>query len=158
MGSLSKTFSITGWRIGYAVADAKWARMIGYMNDLVYVCAPAPLQLGVARGLEAVPDSYYTDLRDEYRQKRDMTCSALRDAGLTPFVPRGAYYVLADLSRIQGSTSKERAMKLLELTGVATVPGESFYRPGRGENIARFCFAKTMEDLTEACRRLRRLA
>jgi aminotransferase len=158
MGSLSKTFSITGWRIGYAVAEAKWSRMIGYMNDLVYVCAPAPLQFGVARGIEAVPDAYYTSLRDEYREKRDLTCAALRDAGLTPFVPRGAYYVLADLSRIPGKTSKERAMKLLELTGVATVPGESFYRPGHGETIARFCFAKTMEDLTEACRRLRALA
>jgi aminotransferase len=158
MGSLSKTFSITGWRIGYAVAEARWSRMIGYMNDLVYVCAPAPLQFGVARGLEAVPDSYYTDLRDEYRHKRDLTCAALRDAGLTPFVPRGAYYVLADLARIPGSTSKERAMKLLELTGVATVPGESFYRPGHGETIARFCFAKTMDDLNEACRRLRALA
>jgi aminotransferase len=158
MGSLSKTFSITGWRIGYAVSDAKWSRMIGYMNDLVYVCAPAPLQLGVARGLESVPDSYYASLRDEYREKRDVTCAALRDAGLTPFVPRGAYYVLADLSRVPGDTSKDRAMKLLELTGVATVPGESFYRQGRGENIARVCFAKTMTDLTEACRRLRALA
>ncbi len=158
MGSLSKTFSITGWRIGYAVADPRWARMIGYMNDLVYVCAPAPLQAGVAQGLEAVPASYYTDLRDEYREKRDLICEALRDAGLTPFVPRGAYYVLADLSRIPGNTSKDRAMKLLELTGVATVPGESFYRPGRGETITRFCFAKTMDNLTEACRRLRRLA
>jgi aminotransferase len=158
MGSLSKTFSITGWRIGYAVADAPWARMIGYMNDLVYVCAPAPLQLGVAHGLEAVPDSYYSELRDEYRRKRDMTCAALRDAGLTPYVPRGAYYTLADLSRVPGSSSKERAMKLLELTGVATVPGESFYREGHGETIARFCFAKTMDDLTEACRRLRALS
>jgi aminotransferase len=157
MGSLSKTFSITGWRIGYAVADAKWSRMIGYMNDLVYVCAPAPLQMGVARGLEAVPDSYYTDLRDEYREKRDLICGALRDSGLTPYVPRGAYYVLADLTRIPGETSKDRAMKLLELTGVATVPGESFYRAGRGENIARFCFAKTMGDLSEACGRLRTL-
>lgn len=157
MGSLSKTFSITGWRIGYAVCDARWSRMIGYMNDLVYVCAPAPLQAGVARGLASVPDAYYTGLRDEYREKRDLVCGALRDAGLTPFVPRGAYYALADLSRIPGPTSKERAMKLLELTGVATVPGESFYRPGHGETIARFCFAKTMADLTEACRRLRAL-
>jgi len=157
MGSLSKTFSITGWRIGYAVADARWSRMIGYMNDLVYVCAPAPLQAGVAHGLEAVPDSYYTSLRDEYRHKRDIICAALKDAGLTPFVPRGAYYVLADLSRIPGRTSKERAMKLLEVTGVATVPGESFYREGHGETNARFCFAKTMDQLNEACRRLRRL-
>lgn len=158
MGSLSKTFSITGWRIGYAVAAPRWARMIGYMNDLVYVCAPAPLQAGVARGLDTIPDSYYTSLRDEYREKRDVICNALRDAGLAPYVPRGAYYVLADLTRIPGATSKERAMKLLGLTGVATVPGESFYRPGHGEAIARFCFAKTMDDLSEACRRLRALA
>ena len=157
MGSLSKTFSITGWRIGYAVAEARWARMIGYMNDLVYVCAPAPLQMAVAKGLDAVPDRYYTDLRDEYLAKRDMVCGALRDAGLTPYVPRGAYYVLADLTRIEGASSKARAMTLLERTGVATVPGESFYRPGHGETTARFCFAKTMDDLSEACRRLRAL-
>jgi aminotransferase len=157
MGSLSKTFSITGWRIGYAVAEARWAKMIGLMNDLVYVCAPAPLQLGVARGLEAVPERYYTDLRDEYLVKRDLVCGALRDAGLMPFVPKGAYYVLADLSRIPGATNKDRAMNLLARTGVATVPGESFYRPGHGETIARFCFAKTMNDLNEACRRLRAL-
>ena len=157
MGSLSKTFSITGWRIGYAACDARFAKMIGYMNDLVYVCAPAPLQMGVARGIESVPETYYTNLRDEYRVKRDLICGALRDAGMTPYVPHGAYYVLADIGRIPGSTSKERAMKLLERTGVATVPGESFYQPGHGENIARFCFAKTMEQLEEACRRLRKL-
>jgi len=158
MGSLSKTFSITGWRVGYLMADARWARMVGYMNDLVYVCAPAPLQVGVARGLDAVPDSYYTRLREEYLQKRNMLCSALREAGLPPFVPSGAYYVLADLSRIPGTNSKDRAMKLLELTGVATVPGESFYRRGCGETLARFCFAKTLDDLQSACQRIRGLA
>ena len=157
MGSLSKTFSITGWRIGYAVADRRWSKMIGYMNDLVYVCAPAPLQMGVARALDQVPDSYYRDLCDGYRVKRDKICDALRRAGLTPFVPQGAYYVLADLSKFDGRSSKERAMKLLERTGVATVPGESFYREGRGETIARFCFAKTDDQLAEACRRLERL-
>lgn len=157
MGSLSKTFSITGWRIGYAVADRQWSKMIGYMNDLVYVCAPAPLQMGVARALEQVPDSYYRELRDGYRVKRDKICDALQRVGLTPFVPQGAYYVLADLSKIEGKTSKERAMKLLERTGVATVPGESFYREGRGETIARFCFAKTEEQLAEACRRIERM-
>jgi aminotransferase len=157
ISGLSKTFSITGWRIGYAVSDARWAKMIGYMNDLVYVCAPAPLQMGVARGIDGVADAYYTNLRDEYQKKRDLICGALRDVGMTPFVPRGAYYVLADIGRIPGKTSKERAMKLLETTGVATVPGESFYREGLGENIARFCFAKTFEDLDAACKRLRKL-
>ena len=157
MSSLSKTFSITGWRIGYAAAEQRWAKMIGYMNDLVYVCAPAPLQMGVARGLDQVPDSYYADMCASYRVKRDKICDALKRAGLEPYVPRGAYYVLADLSKIDGRTSKDRAMNLLERTGVATVPGESFYREGRGETIARFCFAKTEEQLQEACRRLGRL-
>jgi len=157
MGSLSKTFSITGWRIGYAVSDRRWSKMIGYMNDLVYVCAPAPLQMGVARALDQVPDSYYRDLCDSYRIKRDKICDALQRSGLNPFVPQGAYYVLADLSKLDGRTSKERAMKLLERTGVATVPGESFYREGGGETIARFCFAKTEEQLAEACRRVERL-
>jgi len=154
MGSLSKTFSITGWRIGYSVADRRWSKMIGYMNDLVYVCAPAPLQMGVARALDQVPDSYYRDLCEGYRVKRDKMCDALQRAGLTPFVPQGAYYVLADLSKLDGKSSKERAMKLLDRTGVATVPGESFFREGRGETIARFCFAKTDDQLAEACRRI----
>lgn len=157
IGSLSKTFSVTGWRVGYAVADSRWSRMIGYMNDLVYVCAPAPLQAGIARGIDLVADSYYSGLRDEYQHKRDLLCCALKDAGLPPIVPEGAYYVLADISRIPGSTGKERAMMLLERTGVAVVPGESFYRTGRGAGLARFCFAKTLGELDAACHRLRTL-
>ncbi len=157
ISGLSKTFSITGWRIGYAACDARWARMIGYMNDLVYVCPPAPLQMGVARGLEALEPAYYEKLCAEYRAKRDRICSALDQARLTPFVPQGAYYVLADLSRFPGETSKERAMHLLRTTGVASVPGSAFFHDGAGEHMARFCYAKTDDVLDEACRRLARL-
>ena len=155
----SKTFSITGWRIGYAVGDRRWMTMIGYMNDLVYVCAPAPLQIGVARGIAELGPEYYRSACADYAKKRDRICGALRKAGLTPHVPQGAYYVLADVSRLEGRTSKERAMELLRRAGVASVPGEAFYhRPEDGAGLARFCYAKTPEALEEACRRIERLA
>jgi aminotransferase len=153
----SKTFSITGWRIGYCVCDEKWAKMIGYINDLVYVCGPAPLQIGVARGIEKLPDSFYKDLCAEYAAKREKICSSLKDAGLTPYVPQGAYYVLADVSSLPGKTSKEKAMYLLKKTGVASVPGEAFYHDDGGENLVRFCYAKKDAELDEACRRLTKL-
>lgn len=153
----SKTFSITGWRIGYTVCAARWAGMIGYANDLVYVCAPAPLQMGVAAGIRGLDASFYLGLRDEFDRKRGQLCDALAAAGLTPHVPQGAYYVLADASRLPGRTSKERAMGLLHKTGVAGVPGSAFYHDEGGENLIRFCFAKPDGELDEACRRLKSL-
>lgn len=157
ISGLSKTFSITGWRIGYCLCDARWAQTIGYFNDLVYVCAPAPLQMGVARGLEALGADYYESLSREYAGKRDRVCHALKKAGLNPHVPQGAYYILADISGLPGKNSKERAMYLLERTGVASVPGEAFYDGDGGENLARFCFAKEDAVLEEACKRLQGL-
>src|SRR6185295_15004334 len=91
IGGYSKTFSITGWRIGYSVAAARWAQAIGAMNDLLYVCAPTPLQAGVAVGIQELPDSFYRDLADDYQRKRDRFCEALAQAGLTPSIPQGAY-------------------------------------------------------------------
>jgi aminotransferase len=157
MFSLSKTYSITGWRLGYAVSKPQWSQMIGYMNDLVYVCAPAPLQMGAARGLVSLGRDYYDGLRTEYARKRDLLCSTLAQAGITPHIPEGAYYILADASRLGKGTSKERAMKLLERTGVASVPGSAFYEGSGCESLLRFCFAKTDTDLEAACEGLRRL-
>ena len=154
----SKVFSITGWRIGYAVSDAKWAQIIGYMNDLVYVCAPAPLQLGVARGLEELSPEYYSNIASDFNVKRDRICSALSKAGLAPYPPQGSYYVLADASRLPGETGRDKAMHLLRETGVAGVPGSAFYHGSDGDNLIRFCYAKTDEDLEEACRRIEALA
>lgn len=154
----SKTYSITGWRIGYSVARKKWADMIGYVNDLIYVCAPAPLQIGVAIGINELPLSYYKNLRDEFVTKRDMLCETLERVGLTPYIPQGAYYILADVSRLLGKTSKAKAMYLLDKTGVASVPGEAFYHDQHGENIVRFCYAKTDPELAAACRRLEKLS
>jgi aminotransferase len=157
IGGYSKTFSITGWRIGYSVAQEEWAQLIGAMNDLLYVCAPAPLQYGVAMGIEQLPATFYTDLAREYQAKRDRFCEALTKAGLPPAIPAGAYYVLADASRLPGSTGKERAMHLLERTGIAGVPGEAFFQGSKGHQFIRFCFAKSDGDLLEACDRLSRL-
>jgi len=154
----SKTFSVTGWRIGYALCDARWAQAIGYFNDLIYVCAPAPLQIGVARGLLELGDDYYRALAREYESKRDLFCRALARAGLAPSVPDGAYYVLADVSRIPGKRAKERAMYILQKTGVASVPASAFYHDGGGEEMVRFCFAKDDAVLEEAGHRLQLLA
>jgi aminotransferase len=153
----SKTFSITGWRVGYTVCDPKWAQAIAYFHDLIYVCAPAPLQIGVAEGIQKLPGEFYTQIVDEYLRKRDLLCSTLKEIGLTPSVPKGAYYVLADASILHGRTSKEKSMSLLEATGVASVAGSAFYHSGGGENLVRFCFAKNDQDLEEACRRLKLL-
>jgi aminotransferase len=157
ISGLSKTFSITGWRIGYCICDPRWAQAIGFFNDLIYVCAPAPLQMGVARGLMELGREYYQGLAREYLRKREIICQALSEAGLNPWIPEGAYYVLADISRLPGKNSKERAMSLLKKTGVACVPGEAFYHDDAGESLARFCFAKENNVLEEAGRRLERL-
>lgn len=157
MSGYSKTFSITGWRIGYTVCDRRWAQSITYFHDLIYVCAPAPLQIGVAEGIGKLPESFYQDIAKEYVVKRDLLCNTLREIGLTPSVPNGAYYVLADASVLPGKTSRDKAMHLLHETGVASVAGSAFYHGGGGENLIRFCFAKTDAELAEACRRLRSL-
>jgi len=157
ISGLSKTFSITGWRIGYCICDARWTTAIGFFSDLVYVCAPAPLQAGVAKGLRELKFEYYIGLSKIYLKKRDRICDALTRAKLQPNIPDGAYYVLADISRLPGKNSKERAMYLLQETGVACVPGEAFYHDDNGENLARFCFAKEDKVLNEACRRIERL-
>src|SRR5579883_3000747 len=151
ISGISKTFSITGWRIGYLAAHKRWLGPIGYFHDLTYVCAPSPFQYGAAAGLTELPDSFYQGLSAEYQAKRDMLCSALSDAGLTPSVPRGAYYVLADVSRVPGATAREKARNLLAATGVAAVAGTAFFSAGRGENLLRFCFAKKEDDLRRAC-------
>jgi aminotransferase len=157
ISGVSKAFSITGWRVGYCICDKKWAETIGYFSDLVYVCAPTPLQAGVAKGLMALGFEYYEKISKEYLRKRDRLGSALSRAGLNPHIPQGAYYIMADISHLPGKTSKERAMYLLKKTGVACVPGEAFYHDEGGEEIARFCFAKEDPVLEEACRRIERL-
>ena len=157
ISGFSKVFSITGWRVGFLHASARWTPAISYFHDLTYVCAPSAFQHGAAAGLEQLPDSFYSGLIREYQKKRQIICDALRAAGMMPSVPLGAYYVLADAASVPGSNSIEKALNLLQLTGVASVPGEAFFQGGRGDHLLRFCFAKTNADLANACQRLARL-
>ena len=161
MSGYSKTFSVTGWRIGYVIADAKWIGAIGYFHDLLYVCAPSPFQHAVADGIEQLGQTFYARLAMDHEVKREMMLSALRDAGMTPHVPDGAYYVLASTTGLEGvlegTNAAQRARSLLKKTGVAAVAGSAFFRAGKGEDLLRFCFAKKDEDLADACRRLRTL-
>jgi aminotransferase len=157
ISGFSKTFSVTGWRLGYVTADKKWMGAMSYFHDLTYVCAPSAFQHGAAAGLEQLPQSFYTELATAHQDKRARILAALTDAGLTPSTPAGAYYVLADASKLQGTTSAEKARNLLAATGVASVAGSAFFRSGGGENLLRFCFAKIDDDLNEACARLRKL-
>jgi aminotransferase len=155
ISGFSKTFSMTGWRMGYLAASSRWMPAIGYFHDLGFVCAPSPFQYAAAAGLQALPDSFYQDMATEYQEKRDKLCDALAAAGLTPAVPAGAYYVLADASRIEGDLARVKARNLLRATGVGAVAGSAFYGPGRGENLLRYCFAKQDADLERACTALR---
>lgn len=152
ISGVSKLLSVTGWRIGYTVSNPVWAEAIGYVNDLVYVCAPTPLQRAVAVGLRALDARFFSNLAVEFQEKRDLLCAALERSGLPPHVPSAAYYVLADVSAVQGASSKDKAMNLLNEIGVAGVPGEAFFLRGGGENLIRFCFARPDDELAAACK------
>ena len=159
MSGFSKTFSVTGWRVGYLVADPRWIPAIGYFHDLSYVCAPAPFQHACADGIEQLPPSFYESLATDHLAKRTLLVDALRAAGLTPHIPDGAYYILASTGALKGASAAEKSRDLLARTGVASVAGSAFFRAGSpvGESLLRFCFAKKDADLRDACARLRTL-
>ena len=150
---LSKTFSITGWRLGYAVGPAEALKTMTLVNDLFYVCPPTPLQVGVTAGFR-LPEAYFHRLATVCQDKRDRICSSLKKAGLTPFVPEGSYYVLADVRELGFETSRQASLDILEQVGVASVPGSAFYSGSVGQGVIRFCFAKEDGPLNEACERL----
>lgn len=157
LSGFSKVFSITGWRLGYAIAPVNVIEAMAQFNDLIYVCAAAPLQIGAAAGLEQLGDGYYRELSRIHQHKRDLFCDALKDAGMTPSIPAGAYYVMTDVSSVSGSDDFEKAMRILERTGVAAVPGRAFYHDDSGENLVRFCYSKPIDVLAEAAERIRKL-
>ena len=156
VSGFSKTYSVTGWRVGYSVADVRWMPAMAHFHDLTYVCSPAPLQHGVAAGLEQLPPEFYRQVAVDHRSKRERLASALRAADMDPQIPPGAYYILARADHLPGKTAPEKARALMARTGVASVAGSAFFRPGRGENLLRFCFAKQDAELDDACERLRR--
>jgi len=157
LSGFSKTYSVTGWRLGYATADARWMPTMAHFHDLTYVCAPAPFQHGAAAGLELLPPSFYKQLAADHQGKRGRLLSALEAAGMEAAAPPGAYYILARATRLPGKKAAEKARHLLATTGVAAVAGSAFFGSGRGEDLLRFCFAKQDAELDEACDRLRRI-
>jgi aminotransferase len=157
LSGASKTYAVTGWRIGYGVGPAGIIDRMAVVSDLLYICAPAPLQYGTVAGL-GLPESYYENMRADYLTKREMIVETLREIGFVPFVPEGSYYLLASFEKDRWPNATAATESILQEVGVATVPGSAFYRnPADGNHQLRFCFAKRMEDLEEACRRLKRL-
>ena len=157
ISGFSKSYSVTGWRVGFVVGDAKWMPALSHFHDLTYVCSPAPFQHGVAAGLEQLPPSFYTQIAVEHQSKRERLVSALAAAGMDPAIPAGAYYILARATHLPGKTAAEKSRNLMAATGVASVAGTAFFRPGRGDDMLRFCFAKKDAELDDACERLRKV-
>lgn len=157
VSGFSKTYSMTGWRLGYSIAPPEISRRMGLLNDLLYVCAPTPLQHAVVEAFRLSP-RYYEDLRASYQAKRDLLASACRASGLEPYIPQGAYYLLADVASLGCRDDHEAAATILREAGVATIPGSAFFAdPEEGRQMVRFCFAKEMQALEEAARGLEKL-
>ena len=151
----SKTFSVTGWRVGTIVAPADASGAIRKVHDFLTVGAPAPLQEAVATALETLGDDYYRDLADSYRRRRDLMVEALQVAGFRCTPPAGAYYILADFSDISEERDSVFATALARDAGVASVPGSSFYTdPADGRSLVRFAFCKSESLLQQAGARL----
>jgi aspartate/methionine/tyrosine aminotransferase len=154
----SKTFSITGWRIGTIVAPPEVTEAIRKVHDFLTVGAPAPLMEGLAVAMETLGRDYYDGLAGEYRTRRDLLMTALNQAGFRSVAPEGAYYILSDFSAISDLPSPEFAKWLTIVGGIATVPGSSFWsKPDDGRRFTRFAFCKTTSLLNEAVCRLEAL-
>jgi aspartate/methionine/tyrosine aminotransferase len=159
ISGLSKTFSVTGWRIGYAYAAPEITSAIRKVHDFCTVGAPAPLQEAAARALSDLADDYYDGLRQAYQSRRDLLLPLLSDCGFRVYPPSGAYYVMAEYPDVGIADDVEFARHLIEKIGVAVVPASSFYRKGEpaARSMVRFCYPKRDETLLEAGRRLQQL-
>jgi len=158
ISGLSKTFSCTGWRLGYAIAQPEFTSPIRKVHDFLTVGAPAPLQAAGAVGM-AFDADYYNHIALDYRARRDTMVAALNEGGFKFSAPEGAYYILADFSELSDLRGTEFALWLAKEVGVATVPGTSFYHvPAMGETVTRFAFCKKPETLERAAERLATLS
>jgi len=161
LSGFSKAYNVTGWRLGYAVAPAPIADKMGLMNDLLYICAPRPLQHAALAAFEDLGDDYVPNLRDDYAARRRLLCETLEDIGFEVPWPDGAYYALANFDALAetrtGFGDDKEAMKtLVREAKVASVSGRSFYEdPADGRSQLRFCFAKELPVLEQACEQLR---
>ena len=157
INSLSKTYSVTGWRVGYILANPELTGAIRRVHDFLTVGAPAPLQRAGVAAMQ-LPQSYYKELATLYQQKRDSLLQILDKVGIPYSIPKGAYYVLADISRFGYKTDVEFVLYLIKEIGVAVVPGSSFFsQPEAGSKFIRFCFSKKPETLAVAGDRLLKL-
>jgi aspartate/methionine/tyrosine aminotransferase len=157
INGMSKTYSVTGWRVGWTVAPEKITNAIRKVHDFLTVGAPAPLQEAGAAAL-SLPADYYAKLAEGYRVRRDRLIPTLTAAGFKCFRPRGAYYVMTDISSFGFDDDVSFAKYLVQEIGIATVPGSSFYRdPRDGAKQVRFAFCKKPETLHEAAHRLEKL-
>ncbi len=156
ISGFSKTYSVTGWRIGYALAEKTLTSAIRKVHDFLTVGAPAPLQHACVTALR-FPDSYYIELVKMYDGKRKLLYEALTGAGFKCSMPEGAYYILADIPESAKMDDMAFARYMVSEVGVAAVPGSSFYRSEDGKRKLRFTFSKKDETLIEAAKRLERL-
>jgi aminotransferase len=155
ISGLSKTFSITGWRIGTIIAPPDITDAIRKVHDFLTVGAPAPLQEACAVGLNTFGDEFYQTQIAEYRERRDVLHHGLARAGFACAKPQGAYYVLADFSALSTEDDVTFALRSTAEAGVASVPGSSFFSvPERGRSVIRFAFCKRVDTLREAGERL----
>lgn len=158
VSSMSKTYSVTGWRVGWVLAAPDLTDSIRKVHDFLTVHAPHPFQIAGITAL-ALPESYYRDLAHAYMQRRDHMVSLLQEAGFRCSPPAGAYYVMADISGFGIADDTEFALRMLRGAGVAAVPGSSFFtNRSLGNQLIRFCFCKKYETLEEARGRLQRAA
>ena len=157
INSISKTFSVTGWRVGWTVGPADITSAIRKVHDFLTVGAAAPLQAAAATALQ-LPQTYYTDLAKTYGAKRERLMKILQQAGFVCYEPKGAYYIMTDVSTFGFPDDVAFSRYLVTEIGVASVPGSSFYRdPASGRTKVRFCFCKKDETLQAADERLSRL-
>ena len=158
VNSMSKTYSVTGWRVGYCIASPEITGAIRKVHDFLTVGAAAPLQAAGAYAL-SLPQDYYDTLQREYQARRDLLLPVLKDSGFGTFVPDGAYYIMTDISAFGFSDDVEFTRHLIREVGVACVPGSSFYSvPSHGAQQVRFCFCKKDETLNSAAERLSKLS
>jgi aminotransferase len=162
IGGLGKTYAVTGWRLGYAIAPTSLSSALRPVHDYMTICAATPLQAAALAALD-LPEEYYERMRNDYHRRRDVMMGVLEEAGFVASPPQGAYYVLADYTNLpvpQAQWDPLRfALWLTEEIGVAVVPGSHFYSlPGYGTNTVRFAFPKRIETLEEAGRRLKTIA
>lgn len=157
ISGLSKTFSITGWRLGYAISSPEITGAVRKVHDFLTVGAAAPLQQAAAEAILNA-DDYFDNLAKDYRERRDLMLEILREAGFDVWQPAGAYYIMADIRAVTSKNDRDFVEELIRDYGVASVPGSSFYRsPEKGQHFIRFAFCKTLDVLEEAGRRLRRV-